>query len=118
MIGRKLKVARSAAGLSLRDLSDRIGNRVSAQAIGKYERNEDMPGSAPLLAIAKALDVQVDYLLSADEIELEGVDFRKKALTSAREEAKVEAGASLVQIYTGFIYRGPALIGEARRALR
>ena len=57
MIGRKLKVARSAAGLSLRDLSDRIGNRVSAQAIGKYERNEDMPGSAPLLAIAKALDV-------------------------------------------------------------
>lgn len=25
---------------------------------------------------------------------------------------KIEAGASLVQIYTGFIYRGPALIGE------
>ena len=32
--------------------------------------------------------------------------------------AKVAAGASLVQVYTGFIYRGPALIGEARRALR
>lgn len=30
---------------------------------------------------------------------------------------KFAAGASLVQIYTGFIYRGPALIGEAVRAL-
>jgi len=32
--------------------------------------------------------------------------------------AKTEAGASLVQIYTGFIYRGPDLIAQARRALR
>jgi dihydroorotate dehydrogenase len=31
---------------------------------------------------------------------------------------KVEAGAALVQVYTGFIYRGPALVGEARAALR
>lgn len=31
--------------------------------------------------------------------------------------AKVEAGASLVQLYTGFIYRGPDLIAEAAAAL-
>jgi dihydroorotate dehydrogenase len=31
--------------------------------------------------------------------------------------AKLDAGASLVQIYTGFVYRGPALIGEILRAL-
>lgn len=30
---------------------------------------------------------------------------------------KLDAGASLVQLYTGFIYRGPALIGEICRAL-
>lgn len=30
---------------------------------------------------------------------------------------KIRAGARLVQIYTGFIYRGPALIGEAVRAI-
>ena len=30
---------------------------------------------------------------------------------------KIEAGAKLVQIYSGFIYRGPALIGEAARAI-
>jgi len=30
---------------------------------------------------------------------------------------KVDAGASLVQLYTGLIYHGPALIGACRRAL-
>ena len=32
--------------------------------------------------------------------------------------AKREAGADLVQIYTGLIYRGPALVPEAARALK
>jgi dihydroorotate dehydrogenase len=31
---------------------------------------------------------------------------------------KFEAGADLVQVYTGLVYRGPALIGECARALR
>jgi dihydroorotate dehydrogenase len=31
--------------------------------------------------------------------------------------AKIEAGADLVQVYTGLIYRGPALVSEAARAL-
>ena len=30
---------------------------------------------------------------------------------------KMQAGASLVQLYTGLIYRGPALVGECRRAI-
>lgn len=32
--------------------------------------------------------------------------------------AKIAAGASLVQLYTGLIYRGPALVRDCRRALR
>jgi len=31
--------------------------------------------------------------------------------------AKVQAGADLVQIYTGLIYKGPALVNECARAL-
>jgi Zn-dependent peptidase ImmA (M78 family)/DNA-binding XRE family transcriptional regulator len=93
MIGSKLKVARSAAGLSLRALADAMNGLVSAQAIGKYERDEDMPSSRVLIALAAALNVTEDYLLSEDELALEGVDFRKKAGTSAREEATLEARA-------------------------
>ena len=31
--------------------------------------------------------------------------------------AKIAAGAALVQLYTGIVYRGPALVGECRRAI-
>lgn len=89
MIGRRLKVARAATGLSLRDLSARMGGLVSAQAIGKYERDEDMPGSRALIGLASALGVSEDYLLSDEDLVLEGVDFRKKA--SSKEEATIEA---------------------------
>ena len=36
----------------------------------------------------------------------------------ADAKAKVDAGADLVQIYTGLVYCGPALVSEAARALR
>jgi dihydroorotate dehydrogenase len=39
-------------------------------------------------------------------------------VSGADARAKIAAGASLVQVYTGFIYRGPQLIADARRALR
>ena len=91
MIGKRLKVARTAAGLSLRRLEARIGNLVTAQAIGKYERNESVPGSTVLIALADALDVSVDYLAGDQEMVLEAVEFRKKKITSRREEAQVEA---------------------------
>ena len=38
-------------------------------------------------------------------------------LSAADARAKIAAGADLVQIYTGFIYKGPALIGDAARSL-
>jgi dihydroorotate dehydrogenase len=39
-------------------------------------------------------------------------------LGGADAAAKRRAGADLVQVYTGLIYRGPALAGECARALR
>ena len=39
-------------------------------------------------------------------------------LSAADAQAKIAAGANLVQVYTGFIYKGPALITDAARALK
>lgn len=91
MIGTRLKLARTASGLSLRDLADAAENRVTAQAIGKYERDESMPSSGVLIALANALGMTAEYLLGDEELILEAVDFRKKAISSKREESKVEA---------------------------
>ena len=38
-------------------------------------------------------------------------------MSASDAQAKIRAGADLVQIYTGFIYQGPALVQEAARAL-
>ena len=91
MIGHRLKVARAAAGLSLRALEARVGGRVTAPAISKYERDQSVPGAGVLIALAEALHVSVDHLTGDPDFTLETVEFRKKALTSRREEARVEA---------------------------
>jgi Zn-dependent peptidase ImmA (M78 family) len=93
MIGKRLKLARAAAGLSLRGLAERIDNRVSAQQIGKYERDEDVPGSGVLIALSQALGVSLDYLVGDQEMILESVEFRKKQITSKKEQAQIQAKA-------------------------
>jgi Zn-dependent peptidase ImmA (M78 family)/transcriptional regulator with XRE-family HTH domain len=93
MIGHRLRTARAAAGLSLRGLEAAIDHLVTAQAIGKYERDESMPSSAVLSALADALRVSEDYLLAPEELVLQGVDFRKKSKTPKKELAYIEGQA-------------------------
>lgn len=90
MIADRIKLARRKSGYSLRDLSDAMDNKVTAQAIGKYERGEDIPSSGVLLALAEALKVSLSYLIDTQQIQLAGVEFRTKASTSARDRAHVE----------------------------
>lgn len=90
MISQRIKLARKKAGLSLRGLADALDGKVSAQAIGKYERDEMTPSSGILIALSKALGVSISYLMDTQGVELTGVDFRTKANTSAKERAHVE----------------------------
>ena len=91
MFGQRLRLARRRAGLSLRALAGRMDPKVSAQAISKYEAGRMMPSSAVLVALGRALDVSLDFLMS-DRIEvLDGLQFRKDSGTSARDRARAEA---------------------------
>src|SRR5712692_5616431 len=90
MIADRIKLARRKAGFSLRGLSSAMDDRVTAQAIGKYERGEDTPSSGVLMALAKSLGVSLNYLLDTQGIELSGVEFRTKANTTGRDRALVE----------------------------
>ncbi len=91
MFGERLKLARKRAGLSLRDLSEVIQYDVSAQAIGKYERGEMLPGSAIAIKLAKALRVSLSYLFSVSGAQLAEVEFRKISAAKAKEKSLVEA---------------------------
>lgn len=90
MIAERLKLARKKAGFSLRDLSAAMNEKVTAQAIGKYERSEDVPSSGVLIELTKALGVSLSYVLDTQGVELSGVEFRTKANTTAKDRAYVE----------------------------
>jgi len=81
------------------------GHRHELQAGGLSGRPLFKPSTEILHRFARALGGRIP-LVGVGGI-LSGEDAR----------AKVEAGASLVQLYTGFIYEGPDLILRCRRAL-
>ena len=71
-------------------LSGRPLRRRSTQVV--QQLSEHLQGALPIIAVGGILE-------AADAVE------------------KVRAGASLVQLYTGLIYRGPVLVHECRQAL-
>ncbi|NPV81897.1 MAG: ImmA/IrrE family metallo-endopeptidase [Firmicutes bacterium] len=74
-IGERIRRARRAVGLSMRDLADRVG--VSHQAIFKYERDEDVPSSGVLLRLADALGVKIEYFFRTRTAKVSGLAYRK-----------------------------------------
>ncbi len=90
MNGQRLELARKRAGLSIRGLSDAFGGQLSYRAIRKYEKEEITPGTSDLMALAKALGVSIDFLMSDQVQSLAGIEFRKLSSTSAKDRARLE----------------------------
>jgi hypothetical protein len=52
------------------------------------------------MAVANALIVSLDYLMGEQDMALEGIDFRKKQITSKKEQAQIQAKAfQLIERY-------------------
>lgn len=89
MIGERVRSARQLCGLSLRELAKKVG--VSAQAISKYERNKDIPGSETLLKLASALGVKVEYFFRPITVQLSRPVYRcPRGKLGIREEEKIK----------------------------
>ena len=102
-------VAQGAAGLI-------VSNTTTARPPGLHGRNAVQAGGlsgAPLFAPSTALLARVARL-AAGRLVLIGVG----GVANGRQVlAKIRAGASLVQLYTGFAIEGPALIPRLKREL-
>lgn len=91
MFPQRLRLARKRAGLSLRDLAERMGGEVTHQAIKKYEDGVMYPSSRVLVSLGQALDVSLDFLMSSQVEGLAGVEFRQHSGTTKQDRARVEA---------------------------
>jgi len=85
---------------------DIAGHALAAEAGGLSGRPLFARSTAVLAKLARALEGAIPL------IGVGGI------VSAADARGKIDAGASLIQMYTGFVYRGPALIAAARRALR
>lgn len=74
--------------MSQDDLVRQINNRVTKNAISKYEKGEMMADSAVLLVLAKALGVKTDYFFQPFTVDIDQIAFRKK-----KSLAKKDLGA-------------------------
>ena len=90
LVGDRLQMARQAHGLSLRALAEKL--EISAQALSKYERGADMPGSTILLAMAKFFGVRVDYFCRANQVVMtDGPEFRAKNAFRIKQQNTLQA---------------------------
>ncbi|MCP4567776.1 MAG: ImmA/IrrE family metallo-endopeptidase [FCB group bacterium] len=91
MIGDRIKYARKGAGLSLRGLAEIV--KVSHSAIQKYEKGFDVPSSPVLIALAKALNVSIDYFFRESVVSLSSANFRKRSRLGKKKQATILAKA-------------------------
>lgn len=88
----RIFLSRRASGLSLRELAEKTGNIISAQAINNYERGLSTPNPDVLQALAAALGVPENYLaLENIEISMESVNFLMRGSLSPHEANRVSA---------------------------
>lgn len=88
---------------------------IGREGIEQYSNSKEIGGLSGLPVRDKSTQViKALYAELGDKLPIIGVG---GILDGESAVEKIQAGAKLVQIYSGFIYRGPALITEIARAL-
>lgn len=100
IFGNRLMLARKMNGFSLQDLADALENRVSKQALSKYESGLMRPNSELLIKLSKILKVKPDFFLRKGIVNLGEVSFRKRNdLPRKTEDAIIEKARDYVERY-------------------
>jgi len=89
LFSERFKSARILNGFSLQDLADALGNKISRQALHKYEKGEVIPDSEMIGRLSKVLRVQPDFFFRNTKIELGNLEFRKLTKLPVKEQNKI-----------------------------
>lgn len=86
----RFKSARNLNGLSLQDLAEKLNNKVSRQALHKYEKGEVIPDSEMIALLSEAMNVRPEYFFREMKVELGEIEFRKLTKLSAKEVTRIK----------------------------
>lgn len=85
----RFKSARLLNGYSLQGLADALGNKVTKQALHKYEKGEVIPDSEKISLLSDVLNVRPDYFFRKMKVELGPIEYRKLRKMPIKEEQRV-----------------------------
>lgn len=85
----RFRSARVMNGLSLQDLADKLNNKVSRQALHKYEKGDVVPDSEMMALLCSALNVRTDFFFRKTKVELAEIEFRKLKKLPVKDENKI-----------------------------
>ncbi len=81
----RFKSARLMNGFSLQDLSDKLDNQLTRQALHRYEKGEVVPDSIKINLLSKALQVSPDFFFKTTKIKLGDIEYRKLSKMSKKD---------------------------------
>jgi len=99
----RLTIARQRAGLTKKELAQRIG--VEPRAVSGFEAGQYMPAAENVARIARAVGFPVEFF-EADDLELlsaEGVSFRSMTKMTARQRDAAVAAGSIAFILSDWV---------------
>src|SRR5690606_6933079 len=83
----RFKSARLMNGFSLQDLADALDNKLSRQALHRYEKGEVIPDSEKINMLSRAMKVSPDYFFRTTKVELSDVEYRKLSKMPQKDAA-------------------------------
>ncbi len=86
----RFKSARLMKGFSLQDLADAIDNKLSRQALHRYEKGEVIPDAEKIHLLGNALNVSPDYFFRTTKVELSEVEYRKLSKMPQKEASIIK----------------------------
>lgn len=85
----RFRSARVLNGLSLQDLADKLNNKISRQALHKYEKGEVVPDSEMVSLLSDVLAVKPDFFFRETSVVMSDIEFRKLKNLSAKDEQRI-----------------------------
>jgi Zn-dependent peptidase ImmA (M78 family)/DNA-binding XRE family transcriptional regulator len=83
----RFKSARKMSGLTLQGLADKLGNRISKQALNKYESGDTKPDLTLIAPLCEALGLNPDFFHRERRVELAHYSFRKLVKLPTSEQS-------------------------------
>lgn len=90
LFSERFRSARILNGLSLQDLANALDNKISRQALHKYEKGEVIPDSDMINQLSKVFHLQPDFFFRDTKVELGEIEYRKLSKMPQKEASMIK----------------------------